>query len=119
MVVQERGEDDDGSLVPGAWARGHRQLAPMQLVAPPVVRKGCIVAVGQDGSRWHRSVLHAPCVTLEMLATVALQRQCPPWDTPEYTRPGDPGSIADCRRPSMIFVHRQVNLPGGEMCDSY
>src|ERR1700730_17488006 len=77
----------------------HRQLTLMQLVAAPVVRQGRIVAVGQDGSRWHRSVLHAPGVTTGKLTIVARHRQCLPLDTPEYIRSGELDSIADCRRP--------------------
>jgi hypothetical protein len=36
------------------------------LLTPPVVGKGRIVAVGQEGSCRHRSVLHALRVTLEL-----------------------------------------------------
>jgi hypothetical protein len=53
-----------------------------------------MVPVGQDGSRRHRSVVHAPCVTLEILVMVARDRQCRPLDTPNHTD-------LDCGRPSL------------------
>src|SRR5713101_833104 len=72
----------------GARRRRHRQLAPMQLVVPPVGGKGRIVAVGQDRSRRHCSVLHASRVTFEMLTAMARCRQCSPLDRLDYTEPG-------------------------------
>src|SRR5574341_1569730 len=64
----------------------------MQLVAPPVVRQGRIIAVGQANPRRHRSVLHAPHVTTRMVAATAPCRPRPPFDTVDYTQP-----VSSCR----------------------